>query len=256
MFVRPLSSALLMCAVLLGSLAPAALADPTPRISIFAASVAEGDSDLVDLAFSVTLSRATTERVTVDYVTTGGSALGAPPFPEASDFVPTSDTLTIEPGDTLAFAHVKVRGDRFHEANENFFVNLSNATHADIDVGQAEGLIVNDDPLPEISISDAMTLEGGKARFTLTLSRPSLDNVGVDIATRDGTAHAAEGDYVSLSRRVVFLSGITRGTFDIETARDGDSAPAETFLVDLKNPSGATLGDALGLGLIVGHVLP
>jgi hypothetical protein len=118
--------------------------------------------------------------VTVAYATTNsGSAFGAPPFPEASDFVPTSGTVTFERGDTLAFARVQVRGDLFHEAYENFFVTLINSTGATIDRGQAEGLIVNDDPLPEVSISDGGTAEGGQVRFTLTLSPPNLANVSV-----------------------------------------------------------------------------
>jgi hypothetical protein len=186
----------------------------------------------------------------------GGSAFGAPPFPEASDFVPTSGTVTFEPGDTLAFARVQVRGDQFHEANENFFLTLSNPTGATIDRGQAEGLIVNDDPLPELSVGDAGTIEGGEARFTLTLSRPSLSNVSVDIATRDGGAIASLGDYTLLSRRVTFLPRRMSGTVDVHTVRDSDGGGVEVFFVDLTNADGATITDGVGAGLIFSPFVP
>ena len=257
MSARFISSIACLCALLLGPSAPAALAQATPKVSIADASIAEGDSGLTNLDFPITLSRVPTERVTVAFATTnGGSAFGAPPFPEASDFVPTSGTVTFEPGDTLAFARVQVRGDLFHEANENIPVTLSNATGATIDRGQAEGFIVNDDALPELSISDAGAVEGAAARFTLTLSRPSLSSVSVDITTRDGTASAALGDFVPLSRRVTFLSRRTSGTIDVQTVRDSDGGGLEVFFVDLTNADGATIADGVGTGLIFSPLVP
>ena len=254
--MRNLSSFLLVLAVLVGPLAPAALAAPTPKVNIAPATVSEGDTGLVGLLFPVTLSRATTDRVTVDFATSDGSAFGAPPFPEASDYVPVSGTVTFEPGDTLALARVDVRGDLFHESNETVVVTLSNALNASIDTGQAEGQIVNDDPLPEVSISNATTFEGGRARFTVTLSRPSLNTVSVTIATADGTASAGT-DYEAIPpRQIAFLLRHTSGSFDVQTNADSTNESIESFTVTLSSPNGATIADGEGLGLIVDRFLP
>ena len=93
-------------------------------------------------------------------------------------------------------------------------------------------------------------------RFTLTLSRPSLANVGVDIATRDGSAGVDLGDYVPLTRRVTFVSRHTTGAIDVQTLRNSDAGTVEAFFVDLTNADGASIVDGVGAGLIFSPLVP
>lgn len=114
------------------------LQDP-PNLSVNDVSVVEGNSGTKDATFTVSLSSAATQPVTVDYVTANGTATSG------SDYDATSGTLSFAPGETAKTVTVKIHGDRIPEANETFFLNLSNANHAWIRDNQGVGTIVNDD---------------------------------------------------------------------------------------------------------------
>src|SRR5262249_50279817 len=83
------------------------------------------------------------------------------------------------------------------ESADTFFLNLSNATGALIADAQGVATIANDDPLPSVSVSDALVVEGNSGTrnesFTLTLSQASGQSVVVTYNTADGTATAAGG---------------------------------------------------------------
>ncbi|HEY6122106.1 MAG TPA: PQQ-dependent sugar dehydrogenase, partial [Pyrinomonadaceae bacterium] len=102
-------------------------------------SVAEGDSGTTTANFTVTLSPATNQTVTVQFATANGTA-NAP-----GDFLNTSGIVTFNPGQTSQPISVAIVGDTTVEADETFFVNLSlpvNATTAD---AQGQATILNDD---------------------------------------------------------------------------------------------------------------
>ena len=63
----------------------------------------------------------------------------------ATDYHATSGSLSFSPGQTIKTFTVAVRGDTNREANETFFVNLSNPIRATIRDAQAAGTILNDD---------------------------------------------------------------------------------------------------------------
>jgi aryl-phospho-beta-D-glucosidase BglC (GH1 family) len=133
--------------------------DPTPVLPTLAVAdttVAEGDNGTHDLAFTVTLSAASTTPVTVAYATGNGTANAG------SDYTAASGTLTFAPGETSKVIHVSVTGDTAVEANETVNLTLSAPNGATIADGAAVGTISNDDaaPLPTLSISDATVTEG------------------------------------------------------------------------------------------------
>ena len=74
-----------------GALAAAAL---LPAISINDISIPEGDSGTSNFVFTVSLSTATEQTVSVNYSTANNTATAG------SDYVATSGTLTFNPGDT------------------------------------------------------------------------------------------------------------------------------------------------------------
>jgi len=113
--------------------------DPTPTLSIDDASVVEGDSGTVNATFTVTLSAASGQTVTVNYATADGTATSG------SDYTAASGTLTFTPGQTTRTLTVAVLGETVPEANETFFLNLSGATNAIIADNQGIGTITNDD---------------------------------------------------------------------------------------------------------------
>jgi hypothetical protein len=123
----------------IGSSVPPVLPPPPPTLSIADASVREGDKGTTRLNLSVTLSRSTTDTVTVKYATADGTAQ------KTSDYSATSGTLTFQPGQTSRTISVSIKGDRKREPNETFTVQLSNAIGATIADGIATATILHDD---------------------------------------------------------------------------------------------------------------
>ena len=77
--------------------------------------------------------------VSVNFQTADGDAKAK------SDYQSTSGTLTFAPGETSKTISVAVKGDKTVEPEEWFYVNLSDASGADILDGQGIGMIAYDD---------------------------------------------------------------------------------------------------------------
>ena len=107
--------------------------------------------------------------------------------------------------------------------------------------------------VPTMSINDVTNAEGkfGTRSFTFTvsLSRATTAAVSVNFATANGSAFAAE-DYTPASGTLVFNAGETVKTIAVEVIGDRKREPDESFSVTLSGPSGATILDASGAGLI------
>lgn len=128
------------------------------------------------------------------------------------------------------------------------------------DVGFYAGVLIalNDGlwtpPPPTIATSDVSITEGNtgtrSANIIVTLSAASNEPVTVDFATADGTA-AAGSDYQAASGTLTFVPGETSKSIQVLVNGDTVFEPNETFVVNLTNPNGATIGDGQGVGTIV-----
>ena len=114
-----------------------------------------------------------------------------------------------------------------------------------------------DSTLPTVSVSDAEVDEDGSwMTFRVYLSAPSDDWVTVDYVTSSGTAtrgtdFRAESPHAVL--RTMFLTfdpGATSQVISVMVHDDSEIEEDETFTLTLKNPTGATLGDATATGTI------
>ena len=113
--------------------------DTAPALSITGAAVVEGNSGSTNLVFTVTLSKASDQPVTVDYTTAGGTAAAA------VDFTAATGRLTFTPGTITRQISVPVIGDTTVEPTETFTVTLTNPTGATLATAVATGTITNDD---------------------------------------------------------------------------------------------------------------
>src|SRR5262249_19215270 len=111
-----------------------------PTITINDVSVNEGASGTIAAVFTVSLSSASAESVSVHYETADGTALVSD-----NDYQPVSDTLTFAPGETTKTIKVLVNGDTVSESDEDFFVNLSSPVNATIARDQGKGTIAKFD---------------------------------------------------------------------------------------------------------------
>ena len=149
--------------------------DAAPSLSINDVSLAEGNSGTSNANFTVSLSAASGQTVTVNYATSDGSATAG------SDYTATSGTLTFTPGQTTRPVAVTVQGDTTLEPNETFNVALSSPTNATIGDGAGIGSILNDDAQADLSINKtngtSTTTAGGSTTYTITASNAGPDPV-------------------------------------------------------------------------------
>jgi hypothetical protein len=121
-----------------------------PGLSIANASAVEGNGGCVTtpMVFTVTLSSASAQAVSVNYQTLNGTASGDATCSatRSKGYITTTGTLTFAPGETTKTIIVPIVGDTAKEANQTLLVRLSNAsTNATIIRSDAIGTIVDDD---------------------------------------------------------------------------------------------------------------
>ncbi|WP_157572069.1 beta strand repeat-containing protein [Hydrogenophaga taeniospiralis] len=231
------------------------LNDDLPTLTINDVTLAEGNAGTTNATFTVSLSEpAGPGGVTFDIATANGTATAG------VDYVANSLTgQTILAGSSTYTFTVLINGDTLNEPSETFFVNVTNVVNAVVADAQGLGTIVNDDPLPSLSINDVTVVEGNSgttnAVFTVTLSAASGQTVSVNYATADGTA-TQPADYTSASGTLTFTPGQTTQTITVQVAGETVPEANETFFVNLSGATNATIADNQGVGTITNDDVP
>ena len=116
--------------------------DDEPRISISDVTKVEGrKGQKVHFVFTVTLSAASDQAVTVSYRTADGTAKTSD-----GDYVAKTGTLTFAPGETTKTITIEVKGDSKKESNETFYLDLFGlSSNALFTKSRGMGTILNDD---------------------------------------------------------------------------------------------------------------
>ena len=219
----------------------------TGSVTIGSASRNEGDLGSRSMTFTVTRAGGT-DPFSVNYTTHPGTATAD------RDFANTSGTLFFGTNQTTATLNVGILGDTLSEDDETFTVQLtgSGVTAGSGDVGT--GTILDDDPLPAITVSGATVQEGNTgtapATFVLTLSAPSGRTVTVQAATADGSAKAP-GDYTTTATTVSFAPGDLSQPLPVPIVGDTLDEGDETFTVVLTAPVNANVATPSATGTIV-----
>ena len=141
--------------------------DAAPSLSIN--DVTTSNETAANATFSVTLSAASGQTVTVDYASSNGTATAG------ADYTATSGTLTFAAGDTTKTFNVPVLADSTDEANETATLTLSNASNASLSDATGILTITEDESPPRRSNNDVATPNenAANATFTVTLSAAS-----------------------------------------------------------------------------------
>jgi len=118
------------------------IVDDEPRISISDASKKEGNGKKTALfTFTVTLSAAYDEPVTMSFQTVNGAATTGD-----NDYIAKSGTLTFAPGETTKVITIEVKSDNKKEATEYFYLDLFGlSSNAVFTKNRGIGTILNDD---------------------------------------------------------------------------------------------------------------
>ncbi len=122
------------------------------------------------------------------------------------------------------------------------------------DIGAYEAQSAPVQVTPTLAINDVSKAEGNSGTtafdFTVTLSESSAHTVTVDFLSGGGTATAGS-DYTPVEGRLTFTPGQTTRTITVQVNGDTTVEPDETFFVNLRSPTNATIADAQGMGTIV-----
>ena len=194
--------------------------------------------------------------ITVKYRTVAGTATAGDDY--SAGFESAEGTLRILAGETSATASVPTVQDVLDEDAEQLELVLSDPVGGVLAVDRARGVIIDDDPEPAVSVSNAEATENGDGTpitFTLSLSEPSGRDVTVPYSTADGIgdgAATAGSDYVAVSNATETIrAGRTTATVDVDLVDDDDEEDVEQFQLVLADPANASLGDGIGVGTIL-----
>ena len=110
-----------------------------PALTITDSWAVEGDTGATPMVFELTLSRASTTPVSIQWKTASAGATAG------TDFVEAGGTATFAPGQTRATVTVDVIGDKTPELNETFRLVLSSPNGAVPTRWEATGAIHDDD---------------------------------------------------------------------------------------------------------------
>ena len=162
-----------------------------PAVSVSGASAAEGDA----VAFTVSLSAASSRQVTVEYATSGGTATSG------TDFTAESGTLTFAANETSKTVSVATTDDSADEENETFTLTLSSPANATLGDAAATGTINDNDvsttPLTASFSDMPASHAGGEFTFGLAFS----EEVELGYVTLRDTVFAVTGGEVKTARR-------------------------------------------------------
>jgi hypothetical protein len=229
-----------------------------PALAVNDVSVTESNMGTADATFTVSLSAASDQPVTVRYATVDGAATAG------SDYHSLSGTLTFAPGETVKTVTVLVNGDRLAEFNESFRLVLTDPTNAFLADSSGAGSIVDDEPHVAIDFGPVYVTEGNSgttsAVFTVRLSTAYDVPVGVSYATGEGDTEgwydappATPGtDFEAASGTLTFAPGETVRT--IAVVVNGDRLAetiSECFSLNLTGSAIASIDAAHALGVIV-----
>ena len=160
--------------------------DTKPGITIAPASAPEGDTGSADMTFTVTLAKAVTEAVTINYATSDGTAIAGQDYTAVSN-----GSVTIAAGNTTAEFTVSMTGDETDELDETFNVTISMpepepdlngggsgepvAAITGGDTAAVTGTIIDDDPAVVTVAPKVDTVEEGEAAV-FVLTRAGMTN--------------------------------------------------------------------------------
>lgn len=229
----------------------------TPSIRANDVTVTEGNSGTTAATFTVSLSAASSQSVSVHYATANGTAIAG------SDYQSASGMLTFASGSTSQTVTVLVNGDRDVESNESFLLRLNSPTNAFIDDGSGTGTILDDEP--SIGIVGSRGVEGYSGAtpftFTVTLSAAYDVPVTVNYETSDltgdeiyyyGLTSATAGvDYTFKSGTVTFAPGQTSATITVLVNGDRVGESDESFAVYLTATTAGLINNSEAYGTIV-----
>lgn len=207
--------------------------DVQPTLSIKDVSAIEGSGSGQQYLFTVTLSAPSGKPISLRVMTEDVTATGG------RDFTAVNNIFNIAPGTASADISVDVYGENTYEPDETFAVKITDPINVTITDNQAVGTIINDDPIPTLSVTANNVVEGDAGNRNVTvnfrLSNSTYLPVTANYATANGTA-AAGKDYVARSGTISIPAGQQSVVpIQIQIIGDAIKEPNEIFYINLSD---------------------
>ncbi|MBD2518107.1 M10 family metallopeptidase C-terminal domain-containing protein [Nostoc sp. FACHB-973] len=121
-------------------------------------TIVEGYTSPQNATYTVSLSNASTQTITVQYATANGTATAG------VDYTSTTGTLTFNPGDTSKVINIPILNDSINEADKTFSLTLTSPTNANLGTTANVTTTITD----TLSASVTTTLPTNVENLTLT----------------------------------------------------------------------------------------
>jgi hypothetical protein len=215
-----------------------------PSVSASSVKVKEGNSGTRNLDFWVTMSRPSAVPITVFAETTGDLGSG--------DVVgQVRRSLVFASGRTRIKVTVPIKANTRDGYDLAFALVLSVPHQGIVGDSFGDGLVLDDDPTPTVTVGDAVAIEGSKVlKFPIKLSAASDKWVGVSGELRSGTAKLGT-DFLSdaddgqppfeVDAYGFPEPGQATGWMTVHLVNDKVKEPAERFTVKLGEVQEAVL---------------
>ncbi|MCE9612044.1 MAG: PKD domain-containing protein [Chthoniobacter sp.] len=217
----------------------------TPAVQVrFASSTGTGAESAGTVNVSVTLSAASANPVTVEYIGGGGSALAGIDY-QLTPGLLTPGLLTFAPGEVAKTIPLTILDDTFIEPSQTVILKLQNANGAALGTSTFTYTITDNDAAPSATVGFATTTSSalesvGTAPVAVVLSAPQAGAVTVNYAVTGGTATSG-ADYTLAGGTLTFAAGETAKPLPNTIINDATIESAETVIVTLSSPTGASL---------------
>ena len=208
--------------------------DGTPNIFATDITITEGDATYMAVSLSATLGY----DVTFDFGTVdiGSATVG-------SDFVGMAGGQMTIPAGSLTVGITVATSDVLNnfELDETFHVTLSNVSNGAS--GKMFGVvtIIDNDPVPTISIVNGGAVEGTIINASVTIIGGSEVESSYFVSLYDETAQLGDGDYLATTGPFTIPGLTNNGTITINTGVDPKFELDETFLVSIYSFTNVTI---------------
>jgi hypothetical protein len=210
---------------------------PLPALSASDTAIVRPATGTAGATFTISLSRPATGIVPVSYTAVAGTGF------TATDFVPTSGTLTFQPGTTSQTVTVPINGSTSSSGTGNVNLNLSGQSGATLSDSGGKAYVVSPLVHSFVSVRPATGWRGPSDDTTvnvpITLDAPAPAAITIPVSTLDGTAKAGT-DYMATQTSVTFAPGATQAILPVTIKGIAAVTPTVAFSVQLGAATGAT----------------
>lgn len=210
--------------------------------------VTEGDSGTKTAIFNLTRGGNTGGSSSVNFSTVNGTATAG------SDYVARSGTLNFAANEATKTISITINGDKTLEPDETFTVNLSNPVNATIIDSQATGTIINDDTVPNstvtLRVNPSGISEDAVTNFVYTFTRTGSLTNALTVNFKVGGTASFGSDYTRIGSNpftaangsVTFAANASTATLTLDPIADTRLENNETIDITLTNGNGYNLG--------------